>query len=128
MEYEEIVLKHKAEKEILKNLEETVSYKINNPILMNQRDIVNRLKDKLIYLEEEKTYVPMKRHCTLSRCIVEDGVRTNNPKCQKTIQHNLKSWILYGNGCRSCNKIINKGIDADAVSFSGNVMLTGYEL
>jgi len=103
--------KHKEEKEALAILESTVDYKINNPILLSQRDKVRRLKDKIIYLEESKTFVPGKYKCQFAHCA--DG--EINPKCQKTINHTLKTWVLYGNCCRSCNKILNNEIEEELI-------------
>ena len=104
MEYDAIALIHKGEKEKLRILEETVDYKINNPELNSQREVVNKLKDKLILIEESRTFVPMTRKCMFSNCV--NGQK--NPNCHKTMKYTLKQYVTFGNCCKSCNSILEK--------------------
>lgn len=125
--YDELVLSHKDEKETLKVLEATEHYKIYNPVLIAQRDKVRKLKDRIIYIEEEKNYAPRIIDCKFTNCVAG-----GNKDCQDKVFNSVKTWVLYGNCCKSCNFIMNNRAEEiekrRLTRAERNIMLTGYEL
>ena len=114
----DIVEEHAAERDILLDLELNCLYRINNPLLIAQRNKVRKLKDKIIFLEEERKYTRTVRPCAFRKCLVVDGKNTYNPNCAKTVCYSLRDWISYGNCCRSCNDILNKDVPELISAFS----------
>ena len=95
---EEIILikeEHQQEKDNLKMLELIVEYHINNPDLAKQRNIVKKLKDKLILHEAFNNY---------HRDYKPECMFHASEYCKGKINHNFHLWTIYGNCCLTCNK------------------------
>lgn len=90
---------HLLEKLTLKRLGGEVTYRINNPELIQQRSVVRKLQDKIIRAESYDMYLTnYKPICTIriSEC------------CDNKLKYSYLDWCSFGNCCRECNKEINR--------------------
>ena len=90
---------HIIEKFNLRALEERVDYHINNPELIQQRNIVRRLQDKIIQATSYDMYLTN----YVPKCKFEAS-----EYCDKTLNYSYLDWCSYGNCCRECTKYINR--------------------
>jgi hypothetical protein len=90
---------HLIEKFKLKALEEIVEYRINNPELIAQRNIVRKLKDKIIESDSYNDF--------LANYVPECKFQASD-YCDKVLTHTYIDWCAYGNCCRECTKHINR--------------------
>lgn len=89
---------HFLEKQNLKIIESESDYRINNPVLIKQRDLVRRLKDKIIMAEAYEEYPFFsKQKCAFNI----------SEYCEQNINHTFYQWFIYGNCCKECSRAIN---------------------
>lgn len=90
---------HLIEKFNLKALDESVGYHINNPELIQQRNVVRRLQEKIIQAESYDMFLD----CYQPVCKF-----SVSEYCDKTLKYTYLEWCAYGNCCRECTKYINR--------------------
>jgi len=99
MSIQTIKQQHTLEKLTLKQLERTQDFILSNPIIINQRTIVRKLKDRVIRSESYSTYLrDYKPYCQFQADI----------NCKGKLNHNYTTWLIHGNCCEVCTAKFNK--------------------
>lgn len=116
-ELKNIKEKHTVEKQKLFDLEMSVHYRLYNPELSEQRDVVRKLKDTIIADEGWYEYKKFAK----KKCMFQV-----NEECLKKINHTFHNYLTYGNCCQNCSRTINRRTTLSYGEYDIITLLTPY--
>ncbi len=109
---------HQQEKDNLRMLELIVEYHINNPDLNRQREIVRRIKDRIILSEAYFSYPLLKSYvCEFP----------TSEYCERKIDHSFRDWVTYGNCCKVCNQLLSRAVQLTPETQTQSIRSTAWD-